>query len=75
MKRFVADRGCPKCRIFVPNAGDCCPKCGNVFSVLRDGIILDLVLEQEWIKIPVVWWKPTTWKGGYWRFIDKEIVK
>lgn len=27
------------------------------------------VVREEWVDVPVVWWKPSTWGGGYWNVV------
>ena len=68
--RFKQERGCKKCNIPVPNAGDCCPLCGGIFSAIgtKGTIELDWVWKQDWIEVQKVWWKPSTWDGGYWQW-------
>jgi len=68
-EHYVSIRGCLKCKIAVPIEGTCCPKCGGTFY---DETIGELIYRKYWIFTKIVWYKPSTWCGGYWKHVYED---
>jgi len=65
-QRFRSGEWCGVCNAEHRGLGPC-KKCGATH--LGGDLYIFAVLKEEWVPEPVVWWKPWTWMGGYWKVV------
>lgn len=62
--RYREGRWCSTCKKEIPAWTDPCSVCGGSF--MNGTLYPWAVLEEEWIPVDFVWYKPSTWSKGYW---------